>query len=93
MSNVVAFGCKGFLDMPRKIADSEPGQGGRDGGVVRLIHRVSLLTQRLGLFWGFWAWLSQKPNGICMIGNFWLWGGDCSVASSPCNVCEAVVWK
>lgn len=27
LDNVVAFGCKAFLDMPRKIADSEPGQG------------------------------------------------------------------
>ena len=61
MGNVVAFGCKGFLDMPRKIADSEPGQGGRGGGVARLIHRASLLTQRLELFPGSWAWLPQKP--------------------------------
>lgn len=27
LDNVVAFGCKTFLDTPRKIADSEPGQG------------------------------------------------------------------
>lgn len=26
LDNVVAFGCKAFLNMPRKIADSEPGQ-------------------------------------------------------------------
>lgn len=29
LDNVVAFGCKAFLDMPRKVADSEPGQGER----------------------------------------------------------------
>lgn len=30
--NVVASGCKGFLDMPRKTADSEPGKKGDGRG-------------------------------------------------------------
>lgn len=72
LDNAAAFGCKGFLDMPRKIADSEPGQG--KGAEVH--------TQGLTAHPGAAA-LPWKTDGICMSGNFWLWGEGALLLAAP----------